>query len=295
MITRAYAKINWFLHIIRRKPDGYHELEMIMQHINLFDTILINLTGNKGIELQIENTPFKIAGEDNLIIKAAKAMRKELNTCTGLNIQLKKRIPIGAGLGGGSADAAAVLHALNCLYHLNFSLEKLQKIGLTIGSDVPYCLEEGAAIVRGTGENITPIELPCEQWIIILKPEESLSTKAVFNYYDLRDQNTQLNLSQSVIALMNNDYIGLNIYGGNDLESAAISLVPIIHDMKNHLLNEGALFVQMSGSGSAVFGVFSSKNAAFSKWLKFKKIYKNCWLSKTHLKAKAIPSGQLDV
>ena len=290
MIVRAYAKINWFLQVIGKKENGYHDLEMIMQHIDLYDELHIKQTGNKGLALQINNSEVLASDDSNLIIKAANLIRNAEGILSGLHINLSKHIPIGAGLGGGSADAAAVLHALNNLYRLNYPLVKLQEFGIKIGADVPYCLEEKPAIVKGIGENIIPVSFAKEHWMVLLKPEESLSTKDVFSHYSINDNLDVYNLEKSITAIKDNDFIALNKYCGNSLEAPAISLLPEIKTLKDELTHSGALFAQMSGSGSAVFGVFESQDAAKNAWSILKMKYQNCILTRSLKKATAILS-----
>lgn len=294
MIARAYAKINWALHVTGIRENGYHELEMIMQHIDLYDRLSIKLLSHQDIILEIENSESLIPVENNIIIKAVNLLREESKIFTGIHIKLYKHIPIGAGLGGGSADAAAILHALNHLYRVNYTLEKLQHLGQRIGADVPYCLEESPAIVSGIGENISAISFSSEHWLVLLKPKESLSTKDVFSQYADIYSNHKFNLQKSLNAIKNNNFSLLNVYGGNSLEAAAIRILPKIEIMKSSLMEQGALFSQMSGSGSAVFGVFKTKIQAQNAWEVLHDSYETCILTKTILKAKAIPSEQSD-
>lgn len=292
MIVRAYAKINWFLQVIGKKENGYHDLEMIMQHIDLYDELHIKQTVNKGLILQINNSEVLAADDSNLIIKAANLIRNAGGILSGLHIRLSKHIPIGAGLGGGSADAAAVLHALNLFYKLNYPLIKLQELGIKIGADVPYCLEEKPAIVKGVGENVIPVSFAKEHWMVLLKPEESLSTKDVFSHYNINNDLHVYNLEKSINALEINDFIELNKYCGNSLEAPAIAILPEIEILKSELTHSGALFAQMSGSGSAVFGVFDTQNEAKKAWSILKMKYHNCILTRSLKKATAILSEQ---
>ena len=292
MIIRAYAKINWFLHIIGKRKNGYHELEMIMQHINLFDELNIKILSGCDIILEILNSEILAADENNLIIKAANLLLSSGNVHSGLHIKLNKNIPMGAGLGGGSADAAATMHALNQLLNLNYPLEKLQEIGLKIGADVPYCLEEGPAIVCGIGENIIKVNFPEEHWLVLLKPKESLSTSKIFSLYSSMDGSKIFDLQGSISAIKNNDISGLNILCGNSLEVPAIIMLPEIEILKRTLKENGALFSQMSGSGSSVFGIFKSRDAAKRAWLSLKKTHTTCILTKTLIKATAVLSKQ---
>ena len=183
MNVKAYAKINWYLYVKGKRPDGYHDLDMIMQHIDLHDDLYIENLSDNELRLGITGSDALSISDDNLIIKAARMLQTHSGTTQGAYIRLEKRIPIGAGLGGGSADAAAVLTGLNRLWGLNYTLHQLQQIGLHIGADVPYCLEPSPAIVSGIGEQVQKVDFQQEAWLILLKPEASLSTKDVFAGY----------------------------------------------------------------------------------------------------------------
>ncbi|NLC31788.1 MAG: 4-(cytidine 5'-diphospho)-2-C-methyl-D-erythritol kinase [Clostridiales bacterium] len=288
MIARAYAKINWYLKILGKMNTGYHDLEMIMQHIDLYDELQINKTTNTDLTLEINSTAKFVADDNNLIIKAAKLMLNAGKTTAGLHIRLTKRIPIGAGLGGGSADAAAMMHALNHLFLLNYPLDKLQSLGIKIGADIPYCLEQRPAIVKGVGESIQPLHFAQEHWIVLLKPEKSLSTKEVFLNYNKKIDTRHYSLQDSIIAIENKDFINLNKYCGNSLEPPAIYLLPEIEKLKRELIDHGALFSQMSGAGSAVFGVFESIDVAKIAWSHLNIKHQTCILTRTLSKATAI-------
>ncbi len=289
MKLKAYAKINWYLYVKGKRPDGYHDLEMVMQHIDLYDDIFIEPLPQKDFHLFVEGGMSLENTDDNLIIKAAKLLQEESRINAGARIHLKKRIPIGAGLGGGSADAAAVLIGLNHVWNLGYTLNELQHIGIRIGADVPYCLEPGPAIVSGIGENIRKVDFKDEAHILLLKPKASLSTKEVFMRYCAQEQATPM-LNEALTAIANGKYKQLNILGLNGLQVTAISMLPEIGQLVDLLKTNGALFAQMSGSGSAVFGVFNTKEEAISAHQGLQDFYHICILSKTLRSAIAIDS-----
>ena len=261
MNVKAYAKINWYLYVKGKRPDGYHDLDMIMQHIDLHDDLYIENLPDNELRLGITGSDALSISDDNLIIKAARLLQARSGTTQGACIRLEKRIPIGAGLGGGSADAAAVLTGLNRLWGLNYTLHQLQQIGLQIGADVPYCLEPGPAIVSGIGEQVQKVDFQQEAWLILLKPEASLSTKDVFAGY--RHAGCEVpRLNDAAAAIKSGRWELLYQVGVNSLQTPAAVMLPEICQLIDILKNNGALFAQMSGSGSAVFGVFDTKEDA---------------------------------
>ena len=261
MNVKAYAKINWYLYVKGKRPDGYHDLDMIMQHIDLHDDLYIENLSDNELRLGITGSDALSTSDDNLIIKAARLLQTRSGTTQGAYIRLEKRIPIGAGLGGGSADAAAVLTGLNRLWGLNYTLHQLQQIGLQIGADVPYCLEPGPAIVSGIGEQVQKVDFQQEAWLILLKPEASLSTKDVFAGY--RHAGCEVpRLNDAAAAIKSGRWELLYQVGVNSLQAPAAGMLPEISQLIETLKSNGALFAQMSGSGSAVFGVFDTKEDA---------------------------------
>ena len=261
MNVKAYAKINWYLYVKGKRPDGYHDLDMIMQHIDLHDDLYIENLSDNELRLGITGSDALSISDDNLIIKAARLLQTYSGTTQGAYIRLEKRIPIGAGLGGGSADAAAVLTGLNRLWGLNYTLHQLQQIGLQIGADVPYCLEPGPAIVSGIGEQVQKVDFQQEAWLILLKPEASLSTKDVFAGY--RHAGSEVpRLNDAAAAIKCGRWELLYQFCVNSLQAPAAGMLPEICQLIDILKNNGALFAQMSGSGSAVFGVFDTKEDA---------------------------------
>lgn len=276
MRIRAYAKINWHLAVLRQREDGYHELDMVMQHIGLYD--LLEIIPANDLNLSICGDFAFQADDNNLVLRAAKALQKTSCKQYGAHIKLHKAVPLGAGLGGGSADAAAALCGLNDIWGLGYTRNELQAIGLSIGADVPYCLEPRPAHVYGIGEHVKPFTMDKQYYIVILKTQESLSTKAVFARYSSQDAAHRKSTAQEVIAALHN--LSLNTISSkayNDLQLPAIALLPDIGHAIEELHSLGAGFAQMSGSGSAVFGVFLLEDEAVSAYKKLKNSYAFCY------------------
>lgn len=256
MTIRANAKLNWTLNVLGERPDGYHELDMLMQSVDLSD------------ELELEDAPeFSLtiaggdvsAGEDNLVLRAARLMARECGVRAGARMRLTKRIPARAGLGGGSSDAAALMRALNERWHAGLSLAELCALGMELGADLPYCLTGGLCRVRGLGEGVERIDGAPELEVVIAMPDEGLSTAEVFARsapcpaQDMR---------AAADALRARDWDWLRRRTANDLQRPAERLRPGIAACQARMYELGAEFARMSGSGSAVFGVFEAGRAA---------------------------------
>jgi 4-diphosphocytidyl-2-C-methyl-D-erythritol kinase len=252
---KAPAKINWFLHILFLRDDGFHEIQSVMQKITLFD----KLSFKYGKDILIV-TNSNIALHDNLVYKAAKHMQQTYCLTEGAEIHLTKNIPVGAGLGGGSSDAATTLTGLNRLWSLELSHKELHPIAQSLGSDVPFFLYNSLAYVHGRGEKIIPCTAKKTHHLILVKPPFSVSTAWAYKNRILsiikRDDNTH-SLCESIVK---GDIDGLDLL--NDLEEAVINHYPLIGKIKEELYNQGAVTALMSGSGSCVFGVFNSSAAA---------------------------------
>ena len=233
----APAKINRFLKIISKRNDGYHDLQSCFQIIDLCDEIYFKVRDDNQINLQYISKSF----DNDLILKAA---NKILNkTDLGIDIALNKKIPIGAGLGGGSSDAAITILALNKIFNLGFKLEQLEEMGLTLGADVPFFIRGQNAWVEGIGEKITPIQLE-EQTFLLAVPDVQISTKQVFSSLKLTKNTIPLKMS----ALISDDGIDRV---PNDLEEVSLRLFPGLKDVKNWLMQYGQ--PKMTGTGSAFF------------------------------------------
>lgn len=258
--VKAYAKINWSLGVIARRADGYHELDMLMQTIELCDEL--SFAPARMVTLSIEGQPLP-GGERNLIVRAAKKLSEYAGVRSGARIYLIKRIPVRSGLGGGSADCAATLLALNKLWRLNLPMDILLELGASLGSDVPYCMNARMARVGGVGDKIETLDTPPRAHLVILHPGGGLSTGAVFEAFDKTGcPNRNIDFHAVHQALMDMRYEELQRVCHNALEATAERMMPQIVAAKRALYDQGALFAQMSGSGSAVFGVFPSYESA---------------------------------
>ena len=280
MEIQARAKINWTLNVTGRRQDGYHLLDMLMQPIALHDTLRIEPA--QGLSLTVEGTENLSAGEDNLVLRAAKALQTASGVSLGARMTLFKRIPMGAGLGGGSADAAAALKGLNALWDLHFDLAALCEIGVRLGADIPFCLHDTPRRARGIGEILAPIESGVFP-LILLQPCAALSTKEVFTAYHASSDILPADTEKARAALKTGDLNALRACAGNVLESASIPLRPQIQQAKEALYASGAAFAQMTGSGSVVFGAFETREKSARAYEALKKEYSPCILTETAL------------
>lgn len=247
----APAKINWYLNIVGKRHDGYHEIETVMQTIDLHDTIELEKTDGKNISLTIfgENAKCIAADESNLVVRAARALG-----VYGVDIKLTKRIPIEAGLGGGSSDAASTMSALNEMFELGYSKAELAAKAAKIGADVPFFIYGGACVARGIGDILTPVEPVTAYEIITDKPSSGLSTKKIYELID-REQNRNKIMLDEFLCHFNNSDRELPFFLFNDMEAVSIPLCPEIAVIKQRLIQSGCAAAMMSGSGSAVFGI----------------------------------------
>lgn len=266
---KAYAKINLALDVIGRRENGYHDVRMIMQSIKLYDKITIKPTQNSDIIIKT-NLHYLPTNENNIVYAAAKLFRESCQISDGFYITLEKKIPVAAGMAGGSSDAAATLKGLNELYQTNLSLEELMKLGVQLGADVPYCLMYGTALSEGIGEILTPL-LPAPNFhCLIVKPPVSVSTKFVYENLDLTNRTIHPDIDGMVDAIQNKDSAQIVNRLSNVLESVTLSAHPEIQEIKEQMLAHGALNAMMSGSGPTVFGLFTDLSAAEKAFYEFK-------------------------
>lgn len=280
MLIRANAKINWTLDTVGVRADGYHLLDMLMQSISLHDTLTIEPAAE--LTFSADGATRVPQDESNLALRAALTLRQHTGTARGAMIHLHKRIPSGAGLGGGSADAAAVLQGLNTLWNLNLPQETLLQIGLTLGADVPFCLTGGLAHVQGIGERIE--QLPCVRvyHLVVIQPCRGLSTPQVFRALDGMDVSaSRPDTAQALSALTGGSLTLLADSLGNTLQPVAVSMRPQIRQAGSCLREHGARAAQMTGSGSAVFGVFATAAAARTAYTALSRRYPHCYLTQT--------------
>lgn len=253
LIIHAPAKINLCISVFGKRPDGYHDVEMVMQAVGLYDDVIVE-AAPAGITLKCDEKVVPQGG-GNIAWRAASEMLK-LSRGMGVSIEIIKRIPVAAGLGGGSSDAAAVIAACNRLFGLGLSREGLSEIGSRIGMDVPFFFYGPTALARGRGELLTSLPPPEGFWVLLVNPGFETSTRWVYENLNLRltkgvecNKITRLTLAQMSKRLH------------NDLESVTAAAYPVIHEIEDALLSAGALGAKMSGSGPTVFGIFGSKAA----------------------------------
>ena len=260
---KALAKINLGLDVLRRREDGYHEVKMIMQTIGLHDDLEIRKTKTPGIQVKT-NLYYLPTNENNLVYKAAKLLMDEFQIQDGVSIQLKKRIPVAAGMAGGSSDGAAVLWGINQMYGLGLSMQALMERGVRLGADVPYCIQRGTALAEGIGEKLSVLPSMPKCTILIAKPGISVSTKFVYENLHANDLKPEQHPDvDSMIEAMRQKDLGLLCSRmGNVLETVTIPAYPVINEIKRTMMDNGAIGSMMSGSGPTVFGVFDSPAAA---------------------------------
>lgn len=272
----ANAKINLSLDVLSKRDDGYHELEMVMCEIPLYDVVKLEKK-NSGITLKLkgEYTP---NNEQNTAYKSAQAFFEYTKISGGVDIYIEKNIPVCAGLAGGSTDAAAVIKGLNEIYEANLSLEEMQEIGDCVGKDVPFCLKGGTCLAKGTGEKLTELPMLRDCYIVVVKPDNIyVSTKAIFEKSDLEKNELHPYTKGILQALEKNDIFSLSKMMYNVLENVTSKMHSQINEIKNTLVDMGAIGSVMSGSGPSVFAIFKDKDKAENAQEHFKKQYKHSY------------------
>ncbi len=257
---RGYAKVNLTLDVLGRRPDGYHDILTVMRTVDVFDTVEMSLTG-EGIDLTT-SLDFLPTDEGNIAYRAAKAVLLETGIKTGVKIHITKNIPCGAGMGGGSADGAAVLVLLNKLLGVPLGEERLLEIGAKIGADVPFCIMCGTCVAEGIGEKLTKVNTKNPVPVLVVKPEVSISTPLMYKKLDEEEIDKRPDTPAMIKALEAGDQRKIAELMYNVMEAPAIAEHPVILKIKQDMLKGGALNAMMTGSGSAVFGVFNSMKEA---------------------------------
>lgn len=263
----ARAKINITLDVIRKRDDGYHDLSMIMQTVNLCDNLIIKTDDSKTIKIT-SNYSWLPCDERNLVYKAASLMKKEYNIKDGLTIHLEKNIPVAAGMAGGSSDCAATLVGIRNLFKIKADDNELMTLGKSLGADVPYCILRGTALAEGIGEKLTPLPPFPNSILLIAKPPINVSTGTVFGSFDLNEVDKHPDNQKMIELIKNKDLKGICENMCNVLETVTIKNYPIIDTIKKSMLECGAIGSLMSGSGPTVFGFFESYDMAL-KALKY--------------------------
>lgn len=258
---KAPAKINLGLDVLRKREDGYHEVHMIMQTVALFDELTFEKTEKQGITLVTNHETIE-TDERNLIVKAAKIFLEYFSIQQGLSIYLKKQIPVAAGMAGGSTDAAATLKAMAQLLEVQTDKETLCKLGVKIGADVPYCILQGTALSQGIGEILTPLKPAPDCFVLLIKPPIEVSTKFVYENLKVQELQSHPDMEGIQRAIEAGDLYGMCKRLENVLESVTIPAHPIIQEIKELALQQGAISALMSGSGPTVFAIFEEETQA---------------------------------
>lgn len=267
MKERAFAKINLCLDVVRRREDGYHELNMIMVPIDFYDLVEINISDKMILKSNVGYLPID---EKNTVIKAIEVLRKEYGFKENFEIVLTKHIPTQAGLAGGSADGAAAMRILKKLLNLEISEEKMNALAKMVGADVPFCINSRPAVVTGIGENLEYFDLKTDFFIFLVKPSRGVSTKMAFEQLNF-NVCSHPDAHAMKEALVRQDYEGMLKQLGNSLEESAYRLVPQIASIKQDLLDFGFDGALMSGSGSTVFGITKDEALVDRACQKFRK------------------------
>lgn len=259
MYEKAPAKINLMLDVLHKRADGFHEVEMIMTMVDLADRLELSELPRDTIIISSQAGYIPL-DEKNLAFQAARLIKERYNVKSGVHIHLDKRIPVAAGLAGGSSDAAATLRGLNRLWRLGIPSQELQELGAELGSDVPFCVTGGTALATGRGEKLTPIKNPPQCWVVLAKPPINVSTAEV--YGRVRSNNIAVHPSARKMqdAIEAGDFGGVCSHLGNVLEDVTLKLHPEVQQLKEAMVKLGADGVLMSGSGPTVFGLVSKQS-----------------------------------
>ena len=259
MRLRALAKINLGLDILRKREDGYHEVRMIMQTIQMYDVLEMKRVRKPGISLSV-NYSYIPNDERNLVYKAAKLLMDEFQVKGGVDIHLEKFIPVAAGMAGGSSDAAAALVGINRMFQLGLTKRQLMERGVQIGADVPYCVMRGTALAEGIGEKLTSLPGVPMCYVLIGKPGINVSTKTAYENLNLEGIGKHPDIDGLIGAIRNNDLYAMASRMENVFEPGIIRQYPVIGNIKNLMEEKGALKAVMSGSGPTVFGIFDNRD-----------------------------------
>ncbi|MEZ3436488.1 MAG: 4-(cytidine 5'-diphospho)-2-C-methyl-D-erythritol kinase [Lachnospiraceae bacterium] len=258
---KAMGKINLGLDVLGRRENGYHDVRMVMQTVYFYDTVVLEKKHMPGIEVKT-NLFFLPADKGNLAFQAADMLTEEFKITEGISITLDKRIPVSAGMAGGSADAAAVLYGMNRMFGLGLSDEGLKKRGLKLGADVPYCIMRGTVLAGGIGEILTPLPRCPRCYVLLAKPSVNVSTKLVYERLDSSGEYEHPDIDGIIKGLEEKSIRKVASCMGNVLEHVTMKEYPVIGELKSVMKAKGALNAVMSGSGPTVFGLFEERGRA---------------------------------
>jgi 4-diphosphocytidyl-2-C-methyl-D-erythritol kinase len=279
MLVKAYGKINISLDVVGKREDGYHLLKMIMQNVDLYDYISFERC-IKGINISC-NKPYIPVDEKNLMYKAAKLFMDNYNISEGINIYLKKNIPVAAGMAGGSTDAAAVFKALREVFKIDACDNELMELGLKIGADIPYCIVGGTALCEGIGEIITPLKPFKNQILVLVKPNFGVSTKEVYKNLDVSKIYKHPDTEELIKAMEEEKLQDVCDGMKNLLENVTLRKYPVLKRIKEDMVKMGAMGAMMSGSGPTIFAFFEDMLKAQRCYDKFKTQYKEVYITRT--------------
>ncbi len=276
---KAPAKINLTLDVTGRRNDGYHNLEMVMQTISVYDELEISIlpeNPEKPIIFNMDKElPDKIPPEKNLVYKAASVMKEKYNIKNSFNIFLKKNIPAAAGLAGGSTDCAATLTAINRLCQLGLTDEELCQTGVSLGADVPYCIKKGTMLSQGIGDILSSLPALGQIWLVLINPGISVSTAYVYKQLELDKFPCHPGTDKMIKAIQDNNIQHIASCLFNVMETVTIKEYPVLDEIKKYLSDNGAEGALMSGSGPTIFGIFENEDKAKAAYHKAKKVYSN--------------------
>ncbi len=283
---KAPAKVNLTLDVVGRRPDGYHDLRTVMQTIDIYDEVRVlrvlpreadgyfSADEKDGIRVRMnKELPDEILPEENIAYKAALLMKKKFGIGCGFDIYIEKNIPAAAGLAGGSADCAAALEGINRLCGLSLTNDELSGIGAALGADVPFCVKKGTMLSEGIGEILTPLPPLPPMWILLIKPDVSVSTAKVYARLDMESVSPRPDTDGMVEAIKKGNLSGIARRVSNVLETVTIPKYPIIGELKAFLKENGAMSAIMSGSGPTTYGIFANEKEAMAASEKAKKKY----------------------
>ena len=259
---KARAKINLGLDVCRRLENGYHEVKMVMQTVDIYDELEFKKRNDPDIILSVNSRDYLGDLENNLIFKAAKLMREWYNISQGIEIKLRKNIPVAAGMAGGSTDAAATMIAINEMFELGLSKEELMERAVSLGADIPFCILGGTALAQGIGEKLISLPAPPKASLLVVKPPIMVPTKWVYENLHLDKIEKHPDIDGMIDALKEGNLRGITERMENVMESVTEQAYPIITDIKKMMLGNGALNAVMSGSGPSIFGVFLDEETA---------------------------------
>lgn len=277
---KAMGKINLSLDVLGRRENGYHDVRMIMQSVLIYDRLLLERSHESGIFVTT-NRPYLPTDENNLVYQAAKLLMEEFRIEEGVKIDLKKFLPVSAGMAGGSSDAAAILFGMNKMFGLSLSMKELMERGVKIGADIPFCIMRGTVLAEGIGEILTPLDdaPPCH--VLIAKPPMGVSTKVIYEKLDTTGVKHHPDTDGMIRCIRKQDLAGMAALLGNVLEDVTKEECPVIGKIEEVMRANGALGAIMSGSGPTVFGLFENETEAKNAYerLKAERLAKQIYLT----------------